>query len=237
MSILLYQTNVSSLDYDRIRAMMERPDLSVDRHLMLLSRRSPRNLAESLAATTLLSHAVRDWTTGAYQHLPHPGDNPFEDADDEIALRSLPLSTLNLLPATWPVGAHGKPFPHGIETTRGIAHVSLSHSEGMVMVAVSDRPVGVDVQSTAALASTRWWRLDTRIRHATEEPAESAPDFARRWAAKEAALKASGEGLAGNMTRLHVQDDRVVCDDGGVFRLWRGLYNGFGVAVAGSTAP
>ncbi len=232
MSVLLYQTYISSLDYPRMQVLMERPDLSVDRHMMLLSRRSPRNLAQSLAATTLLATAVQDWTTGAFQHLPHPGDNPFEEDEEEIAFRTLPVSTLERLPSTWPVGRNGKPFPNGIETTRGRAQVSIAHSEGMVLAAVSDEPVGVDAQSLAVLPSTRWWRLDARIRHPEEAPAENAADFARRWVAKEAVLKATGEGLAASMTRLRVEDDRVCADDGSVFRLWRGLYFNFAIAIA-----
>lgn len=231
MSVLLYQTYISSLDYPRMQALMERPDLSVDRHMMLLSRRSPRNLAQSLAATTLLATAVQDWTTGAYQHLPHPGDNPFEEDEAEISFRTLPVSALERLPSTWPVGRNGKPFPNGIETTRGCAQVSLTHSEGMVLAAVSDVPVGVDAQSLAVLPSTRWWRLDARIRHPEEVAAENAGDFARRWVAKEAVVKATGEGLAASMTSLRVDGDHVYADNGEVFRLWQGLYFNFAIAI------
>lgn len=232
MSVLLYQTYISSLDYPRMQALMDRPDLSVDRHMMLLSRRSPRNLAQSLAATTLLATAVQDWTTGAFQHLPHPGDNPFEEDEAQISFRTLPVSTLERLPSTWPVSQSGKPFPNGIETTRGRANVSIAHSEGMVLAAVSDELVGVDAQSLAVLPSTRWWRLDARIRHPEEVPAENAAEFARRWVAKEAVVKATGEGLASSMTRLRVADDAVYADDGEVFHLWRGLYFNFAIAVA-----
>lgn len=67
--------------------------------------------------------------------------------------------------------AHGRPRMRG-------AHLSLSYTEGLVLVARSDVPVGVDVQ-----------------------PGE--PD----WARTEAILKCTGDGLGGtpDETGLHLQ--------------------------------
>lgn len=84
----------------------------------------------------------------------------------------------------------------------GAPHVSLSHSAGRVLVALSGAPVGVDVervvrgrdvtalagQALAVAEQEALWTL-------TPDAVPAA--FTRLWTRKEAVLKATGEGLPG----------------------------------------
>lgn len=92
----------------------------------------------------------------------------------------------------------GKPF------VAGAPHFSLSHSGHFVACAVSDRPVGVDIEALRPLR-------DLTRRVCTEEEAafvlENGFDSARFlqiWTAKEAVLKCTGQGLGGDLRRLSV---------------------------------
>jgi 4'-phosphopantetheinyl transferase len=93
-------------------------------------------------------------------------------------------------------GEHGKPFIVGHPEI----HFSLSHCREAVACAVSDRPIGVDVESV----QRKWESLaqycmnDDELRQI--EQAER-PDvaFIRLWTMKEARLKLTGEGITNDM--------------------------------------
>ncbi len=81
-------------------------------------------------------------------------------------------------------------------------HVSLSHTGGMVAVAVSRLgPVGVDVEpvrSMPALALSRRWFAPEDTEWLLGRPAESVSrDFLSLWTGKEAVAKLYGTGLRG----------------------------------------
>ncbi|WP_328718445.1 4'-phosphopantetheinyl transferase superfamily protein [Streptomyces sp. NBC_00247] len=94
---------------------------------------------------------------------------------------------------------HGRPAVAG--PAGGRVHFSLSHTDGLALVALAARPVGVDVErlpsvATAMDVSTALHpaeRAELERMAATERPAA----FARCWTRKEAYLKGTGEGLAG----------------------------------------
>lgn len=100
---------------------------------------------------------------------------------------------------------HGKPRlaglagPAGPESTGGW-EFSLSHTPHRVAVAVARRtPLGVDVERVRERAPATVARSLTESEHATltARPAHRrAGDFTRYWVRKEAALKATGDGLA-----------------------------------------
>ncbi|MFE0774929.1 4'-phosphopantetheinyl transferase family protein [Streptomyces sp. NPDC058861] len=93
-------------------------------------------------------------------------------------------------------GPHGKPYLRGHDA----AHFSLSHAGDRVLVAVAAVPVGVDVETVpeAGLVRDMAGALHPRERAELDAlPAAARPAaFARCWTRKEAALKASGTGLA-----------------------------------------
>lgn len=84
-------------------------------------------------------------------------------------------------------GPHGRPLLPG----SGL-HASISHSEGVVAVAVSDHaPVGVDVEHLAPRDTTGL----ARAMLGPGEHATGAWDFYTYWCRKEAVVKATGSGL------------------------------------------
>lgn len=109
----------------------------------------------------------------------------------------------------WVRGPHGKPELAG--QWRG-AHVNLSHSAAVAMVALSSaRPVGVDVQQVLprldaeAMARRYFPPQEAAYVRASPDPAARAERFARLWARKEALTKAHGGRLAQGL-RVPVPD-------------------------------
>jgi phosphopantetheinyl transferase len=115
---------------------------------------------------------------------------------------------------------HGRPFLAGSST-----EISVSASGRLAVVAVSPRPVGVDIEL---------WHPDIRPLPAALTAAErravfvlpsgeQGPGFLRLWAAKEALLKAGGRSLADDPASVDMAavltGDRVPVDDGG--RTWQ----------------
>lgn len=89
-------------------------------------------------------------------------------------------------------GPHGKPLLVG----RPDIHFNVSHCREAVACVVSDRPVGIDVESIGRYR-------DDLVRYTMSETEQAAiaasavPDvaFTRLWTMKEALLKCSGQGL------------------------------------------
>ena len=131
------------------------------------------------------------------------------------ALRVLAGRELNARPQAlaWLPGRYGKPE---LPPPWSRLHTSLSHSAGMVAVAVSpDRPVGVDIQhlvpglDTVAL-SARFFPPDEAADVAAGPDASARADcFARLWARKEAVVKAAGGRLPPNL-KIAVRGSDVV---------------------------
>ena len=93
-------------------------------------------------------------------------------------------------------GEHGKPFVTG----RPDVHFNISHCRSAIAVAVSDRPVGIDVESFRKLSDG----LIRRTMNSTESDAILASDnpereFARLWTRKEAVFKLMGTGITDNI--------------------------------------
>ena len=98
---------------------------------------------------------------------------------------------------TFAIGEHGKPYLTGINDA---PHFNLAHSGDLALVAVCDRPVGVDIEQVRPLTNmaqmaemsftdeerTALWPLD--------EPARTDAFF-RLWTRKEAVMKAHGAGF------------------------------------------
>jgi 4'-phosphopantetheinyl transferase len=96
--------------------------------------------------------------------------------------------------------AHGRPWLRAY----GIGHhVSLSRSGSLLVTAMADVPVGVDVESVADVA--RGW--DASLVLAPGEEAATDLDRARAWSRKEAVLKQRGTGLSVPMTSVVLADE------------------------------
>ncbi|GAA4285947.1 4'-phosphopantetheinyl transferase family protein [Georgenia daeguensis] len=91
--------------------------------------------------------------------------------------------------------------PHGqVRVLAGAPwHVSVSRSGPLVAVATAELPVGVDVESVAAVGAAPVADVvlsaAERERHSRLRAGERPADLARTWARKEAVLKALGAGL------------------------------------------
>ncbi|MFI0965120.1 4'-phosphopantetheinyl transferase family protein [Streptomyces sp. NPDC021080] len=168
-------------------------------------------------------------------------------ASAHAALRSLTAAYTGL-PASrvaFLKGAFGKPYVSGFPGLR----VSLAHTEGMSLIAVSrDGPTGVDVERVRPLRDPAGLRrqvlcdLEAAAWPADHEGPLNSGLFTH-WACKEAVLKALGSGLAGDLTAVHVAPGarregpvRVLAAPGSPSRVWNlhlvDLGTGFRAAVA-----
>lgn len=93
-------------------------------------------------------------------------------------------------------GEHGKPSLVG----RPDIHFSLSHCREAAICVVSDRPVGVDVESVHRY-NERLARYTMNDEEMAEILAAESPDlaFTRLWTQKEALLKCTGEGIGNDL--------------------------------------
>lgn len=97
------------------------------------------------------------------------------------------------------IGEHGKPT---LKDHPEI-HFSLSHCRVAVACAVSDRPVGIDIESIRSyrpeLAAYVLSEADLQEVMQAERP---DVEFIKRWTQKEAFLKLTGQGISNEMKHL-----------------------------------
>lgn len=105
-------------------------------------------------------------------------------------------------------GAHGKP------KAAGPVEFSLSHTDGLALIAVSDKEVGVDVEITrqAPLVEGLIERCLTAAEQAAVQDTVAAGEdtttaFLRYWTAKESYLKGLGIGLAEPLANVEIRWD------------------------------
>jgi 4'-phosphopantetheinyl transferase len=131
------------------------------------------------------------------------------------ALRILAGRELGTRPTalTWTPGRHGKPE---LAPPWSGLHTSLSHSAGMIAVAVSrDRPVGVDIQHVVpgldpvALAARFFPPDEAGYVAAGRDASTRADRFTHLWARKEAVVKAASSRLWPNL-KIAVRGREVV---------------------------
>ncbi|WP_406271349.1 4'-phosphopantetheinyl transferase superfamily protein [Streptomyces sp. NBC_00191] len=112
--------------------------------------------------------------------------------------------TLSRQPCAHCGGPHGRPVVPG-----NPVHFSLSHTSGLVMIALATAPVGIDVEGVPddpGIVSDVAAQLHPRERaHLAALPTEDrAVAFARCWTRKEALLKATGVGLNEGLALTYV---------------------------------
>lgn len=90
--------------------------------------------------------------------------------------------------------SNGKPVFSGADM-----YLSISHSRGIVAVAWSDHPVGVDVQSTdPGFVPNTCFMTDDEVSILKKNGA----DIMDVWSAKESFLKMTGDGISSGMERI-----------------------------------
>jgi len=102
-------------------------------------------------------------------------------------------------------GEHGKPSIVGHTDI----HFNLSHCKEAAICAISDRPVGVDIESPREYRDSLV-RYTMNDREVADIIQSSCPDimFTRLWTMKEAVVKLSGHGISNDMK--HVLDGRAI---------------------------
>lgn len=161
------------------------------------------------------------------------------------ALRLLAARELGVPPdaLTWTTNRHGKPE---LAPPWSGWHTSLSHSGGLIAVAVSaGRPVGVDVQQVAAdldvtgMSARFFPPGEARYVAAGSDAGVRADRFARLWVRKEAVVKAAGGRLWPNLRSAVHRRTLVDCTEpAGRFRVTAiAARRGYraAVALAGTT--
>lgn len=96
-------------------------------------------------------------------------------------------------------GEHGKPSIVG----RPDIHFSLSHCREAAICVLSDRPVGIDIESVGRY-NERLARYTMNDEEMAQILAFNRPDiaFTRLWTQKEAVLKCTGEGIGNDLKNV-----------------------------------
>lgn len=108
-------------------------------------------------------------------------------------------------PPVFEYGEHGKPvlagFPH--------IHFNLSHCREAAICVVSDKPVGVDIESIHRYSESlaRYVMNDDEMEEILHAE-NSALSFTKLWTQKEAVVKLTGHGISNDMKS--VLEDRVL---------------------------
>lgn len=103
---------------------------------------------------------------------------------------------------------YGKPFAKDLPV-----HFSVSHSGNMVVCAVSDREIGIDIEKIRPI------NLKAAKKFATEKELEyiysGENRFFEIWTLKEAYFKCIGTGLGADIkdVAFEIQDDKIHCSD------------------------
>ena len=112
-------------------------------------------------------------------------------------------------------GKHGKPMIKGHPDI----YFNLSHCREAAICVISDRPVGVDIESIRSYKDTlaRYTMNDEELTQIIQSP-HPAREFIRFWTMKEAVLKLSGEGIRNDMKTVltgHETFETVICEQRG----------------------
>lgn len=103
-------------------------------------------------------------------------------------------------------GEHGKPFMIGHPEI----HFNMSHCREAAVCVISNRPVGVDVESIREYKDSlvRYTMNEAEIALISQSP-RPKETFTRLWTMKEAVLKLSGEGLRNDMKTVLTGRERI----------------------------
>ena len=110
------------------------------------------------------------------------------------------------------IGKNGKPECEGV-------YFNLSHSGDMVLCAISDAPVGCDIEKVCdapmEVAERVFTEKERRYISGAESDMETNHRFFKLWTTKESYMKMTGEGLSLSPDRIEINlDDLTVMRDG-----------------------
>jgi len=114
-------------------------------------------------------------------------------------------------------GEHGKPTIIGHEDI----HFNLSHCKTAVACAISDAPIGIDIESIRPVKESviRYSMSDDEAKQIFES-ANPDIEFTKLWTKKESVLKLTGEGINDNMKSVlsperlsNISVETTICDD------------------------
>lgn len=120
-----------------------------------------------------------------------------------VAAYSLLEYALGYCPVQMKHGQNGKPYlPYS-----GL-HFNISHTKGAAVCAVSDRPVGIDIEHTCRIINPR---LPKRY-YTAKEQAYAADNLGRLeiWTRKEALLKHSGKGITVQLCQMETVNHPLI---------------------------
>ena len=144
---------------------------------------------------------------------------------EEARLQSIGASLLLRAAGIEPpfVCEHGKPY------IPGGPHFSLTHSGTLAALAVSDTPVGLDIEKIAPVRRAAARALTIEERKYMEADPERR--FACLWTRKEAVLKCTGAGLSRPMNAFSVLGD-TASPEGAVLSLYTVEYGNYMLSAA-----
>lgn len=104
-------------------------------------------------------------------------------------------------------GLHGKPYLRDYPN----AQFNISHSGQFVACAVSDRPIGVDIQEIVPYRRDVAKRVfDQKVLLQIESSPDPSAEFTKFWTQKEAYLKMLGIGLSGSLDKKALPEQDTV---------------------------
>ncbi len=170
----------------------------VDTHRRQLAARmknNPKGRAATIGAGLLLQYAMR--------RLKDSGDGTDSGDDDTFHLKVMKLDELisreqDITDFKYRFGEQGKPYFEN----QTLPFFNISHAGGLVVLAVSDREVGVDIQNMRSQRETSMAeRFFTEEESRAVSEDETREIFYKLWSRKEALGKCTGEGVRPYFTR------------------------------------
>ncbi len=102
----------------------------------------------------------------------------------------------------------GKPY-----LKSGQIHFNISHTSGMIMFAVSNFAVGIDVENINR--KIKWEKIASKYFDKKEIDGLSSPkDFFSLWTKKESAIKFIGKTLSSSLIKTRFSDDQPLGESG-----------------------
>ncbi|HIT54117.1 MAG TPA: 4'-phosphopantetheinyl transferase superfamily protein [Candidatus Fimivicinus intestinavium] len=151
----------------------------------------------------------------------------------EILARAMLAQTLRCPPGAISIsrGAHGKPELCGAPNL----FFNISHSGHYAVCAVSDRPVGIDIEQQRAyrpqLAGRVCSEAEQSLLAQSRDPSQL---FCRLWTLKESFVKCTGAGLGAHLNKISFSfspDGTVRSNQEGFYFTCRNFADGYWLAV------